>query len=82
MTLKASRTVVIVAYLKESIFPMFELIPNPLDPDNPTNKVKDSLLYWKQNEVSNPILAKLACGFTVHLQAVYLPKGYLVQLQI
>ena len=58
-----SPDVVIAAYLKEPNLPMFELIPNPLDPDNPTNKVKDPLLYWKQNEVSNPILAKLARWF-------------------
>ena len=55
-----SPDVVIAAYLKEPNLPMFELIPNPLDPDNPT---KDALLYWKQNEVSNPILAKLARRF-------------------
>ena len=58
-----SPDVVIAAYLKEPNLPMFELITNPLDPDNPTNKVKDPLLYWKQNEVSNPILAKLARRF-------------------
>ena len=55
-----SPEVITAAYLKEPNFPIYESVPNPVDPQNLHSKRTDPLLYWKQNEQSKPILAKLA----------------------
>ena len=39
---------------------MIESVPNPLNPDNSTDK---QLFFWKQNKLSKSILAKLAHTF-------------------
>ena len=42
---------------------MGESVPNPIDPEKPITRRNDPLLYWKNNEQSNPLLAKLARRF-------------------
>ena len=47
-----SPEVIPAAYLKEPNFPIYESVPNPVDPQNAHSKRNDPLLYWKQNEQS------------------------------
>ena len=49
--------------MKEPNLPIYESVSNPVDPQNPNSKRNDPLLYWKQNEQSKPILAKVAHQF-------------------
>ena len=42
---------------------MSESVPNPIDPEKPITRRNDPLLYWKNNEQSKPLLAKLAHRF-------------------
>lgn len=58
-----SPEVITAAYLKEPNLPIYESVSNPVDPQNPNSKRNDPLLYWKQNEQSKPILAKIARQF-------------------
>ena len=39
---------------------MYESVPNPIDPDNPTIERNDPLIFWKNNETAKPILSRLA----------------------
>ena len=55
-----SPEVAIDAYLKEPNLPMYESVPNPIDPDNPTIERNDPLIFWKNNETAKPILSRLA----------------------
>ena len=55
-----SPEIVITAYLKEPNLPLSESVPNP---EKPGTRKDDPLLYWKKNEQSNPLLAKLARRF-------------------
>ena len=58
-----SPEIIVTAYLKEPNLPMSESVPNPTDPEKPITRRNDPLLYWKNNEQSKPLLAKLACRF-------------------
>ena len=58
-----SPEIIVTAYLKEPNLPMGESVPNPIDPEKPITRRNDPLLYWKNNEQSKPLLAKLACRF-------------------
>ena len=55
-----SPEIVITAYLKDPNLPLSESVANPIDPEKPGTRRNDPLLYWKKNEQSNPLLAKLA----------------------
>ena len=58
-----SPEIIVTAYLKEPNLPMGESVPNPIDPEKPITRRNDPLLYWKNNEQSKPLLAKLARRF-------------------
>ena len=58
-----SPEIVITAYLKAPNLPLSESVPNPIDPEKAGTRRNDPLLYWKKNEQSNPLLAKLARRF-------------------
>ena len=55
-----SPEIFITAYLKEPNLPLSESVPNP---EKPGTRKDDPLLYWKKNEQSNLLLAKLARRF-------------------
>jgi len=58
-----SPEIIVTAYLKEPNLPMSESVPNPIDPEKPITRRNDPLLYWKNNEQSKLLLAKLARRF-------------------